>query len=72
MMSKRDIRRELFAYPEKAEQEEIVATLRGTQAMIDACNSKVVALERFKRSLLQNLLTGRLRLVVREAIGTSQ
>jgi type I restriction enzyme S subunit len=62
MMSKRDIRKELFTYPKKDEQEEIVATLRRAQDMIDSCDSKVIALERLKRSLLQNLLTGRIRL----------
>jgi type I restriction enzyme S subunit len=62
MMSKRDIRREFFACPKKDEQEEIVSTLRSAQIAIDACNSKANALERLKRSLLQNLLTGRIRL----------
>jgi type I restriction enzyme, S subunit len=62
MMSKRDIRRELFASPKKDEQQEIVSTLRSAQVAIDACNSKINALERLKRSLLQNLLTGRIRL----------
>jgi type I restriction enzyme S subunit len=64
MMSKRDIRRELFAYPKKDEQEEIVATLCSAQVSIDTCSSKADALERLKRSLLQNLITGKVRLTV--------
>lgn len=62
MMSKRDIQKELFAYPKMDEQQQIVAILRSAQLAIDASNSKAVALERLKRSLLQNLLTGCIRL----------
>jgi type I restriction enzyme, S subunit len=62
MMSKRDIRRELFAYPKIDEQAEIVATVRSAQASIDACKARSDALERLKRSLLQSLLAGTIRL----------
>ena len=62
MMSKREIRRELFAYPPMDEQRAIVQAIRAAQATIDSVESKHNALERVKRSLLKNLLTGQVRL----------
>jgi type I restriction enzyme S subunit len=62
MMSKRDICRELFACPPPDEQEEIVALLDSTEEQLNAQNKKVVALMGVKRSLLQNLLTGKIRI----------
>ena len=62
MMSKRDIVREQFAYPSVPEQAEIVAVMDETEAQLIALNSKLEALEEVKRSLLQNLLTGKVRL----------
>ena len=62
MMSKRDICRELFAFPPPEEQEEIVALLDRTEAQLNAQNKKVEALMEVKRSLLQNLLTGKIRI----------
>ena len=62
MMSKRDICRELFACPPPEEQREIVALLDSTEEQLDAHNKKVEALMELKRSLLQNLLTGKIRI----------
>ena len=62
MMSKRDICRELFACPPPDEQEEIVALLDSTEEQLNAQNKKVEALMGVKRSLLQNLLTGKIRI----------
>lgn len=62
MMSKRDICRELFACPPPEEQEEIVALLDSTEEQLNAQTKKVEALMGVKRSLLQNLLTGKIRI----------
>lgn len=62
MMSKRDVCRELFACPPTSEQEEIVALLDSTEDQINAQARKVQALENVKCALLQNLLTGRIRI----------
>ncbi len=62
MMSKRDICRELFACPPTEEQQEIVALLDSTEGQLNAQDKKVGALIEVKRSLLQNLLTGKIRI----------
>ncbi|MDI6748096.1 MAG: restriction endonuclease subunit S [Rhodocyclaceae bacterium] len=62
MMSKRDICREFFACPPPEEQKEIVALLDRTEEQLNAHNKKVEALMEVKRSLLQNLLTGKIRI----------
>ena len=62
MMSKRDICRELVACPPVDEQEEIVALLDSTEDQINAQARKVEALMDMKRALLQNLLTGKIRI----------
>lgn len=62
MISKRDIRRELIPLPpSKDEQAEMVAIIDLSITSIDAVEKEVQALERLKRSLLQNLLTGKVR-----------
>jgi type I restriction enzyme, S subunit len=62
MMSKRDICRELFACPPIDEQKEIVRLLDSTESQLNAQSTKVEALVGLKRSLLQNLLTGKIRI----------
>ena len=62
MMSKRDMCRELFDCPPPDEQEEIVALLDSTEEQLKKKNKKVEALMGVKRSLLQNLLTGKIRI----------
>ena len=62
MIGKRDIRRELFPYPpSKYEQEEIVSLIDAAIKNITVIQDELNAVERLKRSLLQNLLTGRVR-----------
>jgi type I restriction enzyme S subunit len=51
-----------IARPKASEQVEIVEILKSASELTAAVEGKVVALERLKRSLLQNLLTGRIRL----------
>ncbi len=61
-IGKRDIEKELLALPGRDEQREIVNLI---DSSIDACNAaakKVEALTEVKRSLLQNLLTGKIRI----------
>lgn len=62
MMSKRDICREEFACPPVDEQKEIVVLLDAVENQIVAHGTKIDALSEVKRSLLQNLLTGKLRI----------
>ena len=62
MMSKRDICRELFACPPPEEQKEIVALLDSTEEQLNTQNKKVGAFMEVKRSLLQNLITGKIRI----------
>jgi type I restriction enzyme, S subunit len=62
MMSKRDIVRELFACPPLDEQKEIVALLDSAEDQLVAQTKKVDALTDVKKSLLQNLLTGKIRI----------
>jgi type I restriction enzyme S subunit len=54
----------LFELPKLTikEQELWVDRLRGSDAMIAACESELAAARRVKQSLLQNLLTGKIRL----------
>ena len=62
MMSKRAIRREYLARPEKGEQEEIVSLVRAADDNIAAIERETEALRELRTSLLQNLLTGRVRI----------
>jgi type I restriction enzyme S subunit len=57
----REIRRHEFPLPSIDEQEEIVAIIRSCDESIEACEDELDCLHRLKRSLLQNLLTGRVR-----------
>ncbi len=62
MMSKRDICRELFPRPPIEEQREIVALLDSTEKALITQEEKVDSLLTVKCSLLQNLLTGKIRI----------
>jgi len=46
------------------EQAQIAARLGGVRQLIEAKHTKIAALQRLKKSLMQNLLTGRIRLPV--------
>jgi type I restriction enzyme S subunit len=58
----REIRRHEFALPPDDEQAEIVAILGACDNTVEACEVEQEAALRLKRSLLQNLLTGRIRI----------
>lgn len=62
MMSKRDIVREFFLCPPPSEQQEIVSLLDGVEDQALALEKKFNALQEVKKSLLQNLLTGKIRI----------
>lgn len=57
----RGLRRLLIQRPKPEEQEEISTLILTANENISACEKEVEALDRLKRSLLQNLLTGRVR-----------
>lgn len=61
MMSKRSIRHEYFLCPQKDEQQEIVNAVNAVNHSIATLQDKAAALLRLKKSLLQNLLTGKVR-----------
>jgi type I restriction enzyme S subunit len=64
-IGQRDLKREELPVPKPEEQKEIVAMIEAAQATIDAFAWKLSGLERLKYSLIQCLLTGRIR--VRES-----
>ena len=47
--------------PPRDEQDEIVSLVDAAEDSIEAVQNEIDALDRLKRSLLQNLLTGRVR-----------
>jgi type I restriction enzyme S subunit len=57
----RDIRSQYALLPSKDEQERIVTSLESSREVIDAIDNKMTSLLRLKKSLLQNLLTGKVR-----------
>jgi type I restriction enzyme S subunit len=62
MMNKRDIAREWVALPPKDEQTQMVEILDSASENLAALQGQFTAARRVKQSLLQNLLTGKLRL----------
>lgn len=66
MIGKRDIRREFIAYPPcKQEQEQIINVIDAAIQSVSACDAEIVAFEKLKSSLLQNLLTGHVRVGIK-------
>jgi type I restriction enzyme S subunit len=65
MMNKRDISREWVALPPKREQEKMVIILDAASEQLASLKSQLTAARRVKQSLLQNLLTGKIRLKTR-------
>jgi len=61
-IGKRDIENELVALPSRAEQLEIVALVESATLTCNKIKCKVESLQEVKRSLLHNLLTGKLRI----------
>lgn len=62
MMNKRDIAREWVALPPKDEQTQMVEILDSASETLAALQGQLTAARRVKQSLLQNLLTGKIRL----------
>jgi restriction endonuclease S subunit len=60
-LGSRSIRQFVFPRPEKDEQDEIVSMIDASEDSVEAVRKEIDALGRLKRSLLQNLLTGRVR-----------
>ena len=63
-INSRELKRFAFFVPGPDEQKEMVALLSAADAQVEAVRSEISALDRLKRSLLQNLLTGRVRVKV--------
>lgn len=61
-IAKRDFRNVVVPRPSKTEQKEIARVLNTIDAQSDALKDKVGALIEAKRSVLQNLLTGKIRI----------
>jgi type I restriction enzyme S subunit len=60
-LGSRSIKQFCFPRPSPDEQEEIVGVVDAAEDSIEAAQTEVASLERMKTSLLQNLLTGRVR-----------
>jgi type I restriction enzyme S subunit len=60
-INRRGLRRLLIPKPKDGEQDEIAGLLEAADANIAACEQELVALRRLKTALLQNLLTGKVR-----------
>jgi restriction endonuclease S subunit len=56
------LRRLILPVPEPADQDVIIERLEAAEAIVTATRSQLLAARRVKQSLLQNLLTGKLRL----------
>ena len=63
-INRRALRKLLIQRPPTDEQEEMAELLSTANETINACESELQAINRLKRSLLQNLLTGRVRVRV--------
>lgn len=60
-INKRELRRFSVPKPRAGEQEEMLGLLKAAQANIEAVKAELEAVRRLKTSLLQNLLTGKVR-----------
>lgn len=63
-LNKSDLMRILIQIPPPEEQKELSDTLRSFESLIAAKQTKIGALQRLKKALMQSLLTGRIRLPV--------
>lgn len=64
IVTPRFLRRMLIPRPPRDEQDEIASLIEAADANVRGVRSEITALERLKLSLLQNLLTGRVRVRV--------
>lgn len=63
-LGSRSIKQFCFPRPAPNEQADIVGLVDGAEDAVEAAEREIAALERLKRSLLQNVLTGRVRVRV--------
>jgi type I restriction enzyme S subunit len=63
-INQREVGQFVIGLPHKEERDEIVAIVSAANQNIFACAAAIQAIERVKQSLLQNLLTGRVRVQV--------
>ncbi len=61
-INRRNLRNILIQFPDVDEQMEILSVLEGCEMSVGFCIEKLAALENVKKSLLQNLLTGKIRI----------
>ena len=61
-IGQRDIKKEWIVLPRADEQKSIVGLLDAAEAHIEASKNSIESLAKLKKSLLQNLLTGKIRL----------
>lgn len=61
LVTPRFLRRMLIPRPPREEQDEIAGLIESAEAAVSSVKGEIAALHRLKRSLLQNLLTGRVR-----------
>jgi type I restriction enzyme, S subunit len=59
------LRRLILPIPKPSEQDAIIARLEAAEAVVKCLKCQLTAARRVKQSLLQNLLTGKIRLKVR-------
>lgn len=60
-INRRQLRRLPIPRPERPEQESIVSLIQAANEAIEAISHKVMALDRVKRSMLETMLTGKVR-----------
>jgi type I restriction enzyme S subunit len=63
-LNNKDLYPRWFALPQRDEQKEILRVLENVEQLFEAKRTKITALQRLKKSLMQNLLTGHVRLPV--------
>jgi type I restriction enzyme S subunit len=56
------LRRLILPVPEPTEQDAIIARLEGAEVVVTTLQNQLIAARRLKQSLLQNLVTGKIRL----------
>jgi type I restriction enzyme S subunit len=70
-INSRDVKQIIMPVPPRAEQESLVAQMATSDAIERSLQSQFVAMDRIKRGLLQDLLTGRVRVPVDRAATSS-
>jgi len=61
-INRRNLRNLLVQFPETTEQRRILDSLEAGESSVTASEQKLIALHQVKKSLLQNLLTGKIRI----------